>query len=348
MIKRRVTIKDIAKIAKVTPTTVSMALNNHPRVSTETRRKISRIAVELNYQPDFIARSLRQKKSRTLGLIVKNIADPFYPELSYVISQTAGERGYNLILCNVGDDQDAKNRTIDMLRSRGVDGIISTTVLNDDPYLKLLVEESFPFVTTVRTVTESLLADKIDSVTVDNYTGGYQAVDHLYRLGHDRIGIVAGSLAASTTRGRTAGARQAALDRHLQLDPELIIDSQYNSTLARQATQRFLSMAKPPTAIFAQDDNMALGVREEVLKAGLRIPEDIALVGFDNIGITGLTGIELTTINQDISEMGALAVKILLDRVEKKKPSQPSRIVLPSALVIRKSCGFHLGGYRRG
>ncbi|MEW6266156.1 MAG: LacI family DNA-binding transcriptional regulator [Thermodesulfobacteriota bacterium] len=347
MTRRRVTIKDIAKIAQVTPTTVSMVLNNRPRVSAETRRNILRIAHELNYQPDFIARSLRQKQTRTLGLIMKNIADPFYPELAYGISQTATERGYNVILCNVGDDQLAKNRTINLMRSRGVDGIISTTVLNDDPYLEQLVEESFPFVATVRVVTKSPLAEKIDSVSVDNWSGGYRAVDHLYKLGHDRIGIVAGSLLASTGRDRTAGAREALLDRRIEIDPELIVDCQFNSALARQAARRLLGMSKPPTAIFAQDDNMALGVREEVLKSGRRIPEDLALVGFDNIDTAGLTGIDLTTVNQRIYEMGARSVTVLLDRIEKKTLVPVQRIILPSELVVRKSCGHHPRGYSR-
>jgi len=138
--KSRTTIKDIAKIANVTPTTVSMALNNRPRISKETRKKILRIAQDLSYQPDYTARSLKSKRSCTIGLIIKNIADPFYPELAKGIGETANELGYNVILCNANDDRKLAEQHINMLRNKGIDGIIFTSMLSDDPFIKPLVD----------------------------------------------------------------------------------------------------------------------------------------------------------------------------------------------------------------
>ncbi|BBO87197.1 LacI family DNA-binding transcriptional regulator [Desulfosarcina ovata] len=342
----KTTIKDIAQAAGVTPTTVSLALNNRPGVSKKTREKIFRLAETLNYEPNFTARSLRSKRSYTLGLFMKNIADPFYPQLAKSISETANDCGYNVILCNVGDDVDLKVKHLKILRGKGVDGIIFTTMLDDDPYVIQLIEESFPFVTAVRHIHINGMNDQIVSVTVDNFSGAYQAIQHLYRLGHDRIGIIAGDERTSTMVDRTAGAGQALLDCGIEPDGKMIAKCNYSRKLAMAATRDFLAMKYRPSAFFAEDDTMAIGVREAVLKAGLRIPEDIALVGFDDIDVAGITGIELTTINQQIIEIGRLSVNLLVDRIEKKSAPLVSKIVLQPELVIRKSCGFHLKGYR--
>lgn len=345
MKKQRVTLKDIARLAGVSPTTVSMVLNNQPRVGAETRRRILAIARELGYQPDFIARSLRRKRTYTIGLMIKNIADPFYPQLACGISQAAEERGYHVILCNVGDDLEAKTTTLNILRGRGVDGIVSTVTLDSDPYLETIVEERLPFVTVVRTLKTSPLAERVDSVTVDNYAGGYSAVDHLYRIGHDRIAVIAGSRETSTATDRTRGARQAMADRGLEIRPEWMVDCGYSRERAAAAARRFMDLKRPPTAIFAQDDNMAIGVREALLARGVRIPEDVGLVGFDNIDVAGFAGIELTTVNQKIFEMGTLGVKVLLEKVEGEGPERVQKIVLESKLVIRRSCGYRQRGY---
>jgi LacI family transcriptional regulator len=347
MKKQRVTIKDIARIANVTPTTVSMALNGQPRVGAETRERILEIAQRLGYQPDFIARSLRGKRTYTIGMMIKNIADPFYPELACGIGQAAQERGYDVILCNVGENQQDKAKTIHLLRARGVDGIISTVTLDQDGYLQTIVGESMPFVAVVRTLRTSPFADRIDSVSVDNYSGGYRAIEHLYRLGHDRIGIVAGTLEASTGADRTLGAEQALRDHGLETAPERILDCRFSRDKAGEGALRFLSLDHPPTAIFAEDDNMALGVREALLARGVRIPQDVGLIGFDDIDVAGLTGVDLTTINQKIYEMGALGVSVLLDKVEGLGPPRVQKIVLESKLVIRKTCGYPQRGYVR-
>lgn len=345
--EKNITIKDIAIIAKVSPTAVSMAINNRPGVSKKTQKDILQIAKKLKYRPNYIAKSLISKRSYSIGLIVNSIADPFYPELASGIQEKADELGYSLILCNTRRSLEVEKRSIDMLRSKGVDGLILVTVTVDDPHIKPLVEERFPFVLINRLSLAPFLQNKMDYVVVDNYAGGYLAVEHLYKLGHDRIAIIAGALNTSTAIQRTEGARKALLDYGVRQDSTLVVECGYIRQKAYEATKKLISKKNRPTAFFAQDDYMALGVREAVLGAGLRIPEDIAIMGFDNIEMGSLTGVELTTISQNKYEMGVMGVKILIDKIEKTTQGVVNKVVLEAKLIKRKTCGFHLYGYCR-
>jgi DNA-binding LacI/PurR family transcriptional regulator len=218
----------------------------------------------------------------------------------------------------------------------------------DDVNNDTLINDRFPFVAINRIPMHHPAIDKIDYVIIDSYAGGYKAVEHLYRLGHDRIAIMAGNMRVSTAFARTKGAKKAMADYGLKFDPKLFVECKYSQNLAMQTAVRILGMKTPPTAVFAQDDNMALGVREAVLSLGLKIPEDVAIVGFDDIDMSALTGIELTTISQKKYEMGIMAAKILIDKITGETPSMVNKVVLDAELVIRKSCGYHLqGAYKR-
>lgn len=338
--ERKPTIKDIAAAARVSPTAVSMALNNRPRISDETRKRILRIAKRLNYQPNFLARSLVIKRSHTIGLIITTIMNPFYPELAKGIEDKARELGYNIILCSTNYDLRLEKYDINMLRSKGVDGIIFSSVEINDPNIRPLVEDHFPFIMVNRRIFHRTLDKKIDYIVLDNFSGGYMAMEHLFKLGHRRIGIIAGTLNISTAAKRTNGAKKLLSDHGLNFDPNLITECHFSKDLAFQATKKFLSMTKPPTAIFAENDYMALGVREAVLDGGLRIPDDMALVGFDDIVAAALKGVEITTVSQKKYEMGSLAVKILIDKIEKQSSPMANQIILEPELIIRKSCGY--------
>lgn len=345
--RKRTTIKDIARLAKVTPTTVSMALNNRPRISHHTRKRIINIAKKLNYKTDLVAKSLISGRSYTIGLIINNISDPFYPELAQGIIEKAYEYAYNVIICNVQGSQLVENSSIDMLRSRGVDGIICAVSLVDDPHIKPLINEGFPLILINRTIYDPKLSKILNAIVLDNFSGGYQVVEHFYRLGHDRIAVLSGRLTASTAIERTEGARKAMINFGLKAAPLLFSECNFSREQAQFAVEKLLKIKKHPTAIFAQDDNMALGAREAILKRGLKIPEDIALVGFDNIQASSISGIDLTTVSQKKFEMGALGVKMLVDKIEGRILSLDSQIVLKAELIIRKSCGFYLSGYIR-
>ncbi|MEI7670747.1 MAG: LacI family DNA-binding transcriptional regulator [Deltaproteobacteria bacterium] len=338
--KKKPTIKDIAKRAGVSATTVSMALNHHPRISRKTRDRILVIAEELHYYPNYVARSLVSRQSKTLGLVITNIMNPFYTELAKGIEDKAMELGYNVILCSTSYDPRLQKHFIDLLRSKGVDGIVFSSVEINDPDIKPLLDDNFPFVLVNRRTHIPEFEKMIDYTVLDNYLGGYMAMQHLIKLGHRRVAIIAGSFTASTAMERTEGAKKAMIEGGLTIEPDLIVESHFSQEKAYEATRNLLARESPPTAIFAQNDYMALSVREAVFDIGMRIPEDIALVGFDNIAACALRGVELTTIRQKKYEMGAMAIEILCKRI-KDSAAPVSQIVLKPEIMVRKSCGYH-------
>ena len=341
------TIKDIARKAKVSTTAVSIALNGRPGVSELTRRRILRIAQDMNYHPNLTARSLISKRSMALGYVVTNITDPFYSEVALGIEEEVNRHGYQVILTNTSGSLEKEADAIRTLRARGVDGIIFSTVTVDDPNLDQLIEQRYPFVVINRVPIHHKAVDRIDSVIIDSYAGGYKSVEHLYRLGHDRIALVAGSMKVSTALERTRGVKKAMVDYGIEFSPRYFFECDYDFDKARAAAKSLLKLSPRPTAVFAYDDNMALGVREEVLSAGLRIPEDLALVGFDDIRFADLKGIELTTISQKKYQMGTISAQILVNKIEEKAVLMVNKVVLDAELVIRRSCGFQNGGYVR-
>jgi LacI family transcriptional regulator len=341
---QKLTIKDIARVAKVSPTAVSLALNNRPRISTETRERILRISKELKYRPNIAARSLVNKKSQTIGLVITSIMNPFYPELTKGIEDKAFEAGYNIIFCSTNEDLKLEKYHIENLLSKGVDGIIFSSVKTRDPNIYPLFEERYPFILVNRRIHDPSLDKKIDYVVLDNASGAYQAVEHLYKLGHRRIGILAGPLNTSTAAERTDGARRLFKEYGLRWDPTLFRVCNYSKELAYRATQKLLSLRNPPTAIFCENDYMALSARDAILDKGLRIPGNMALMGFDDIAETALKGVEITTVSQKKYEMGTLAVKVLIDKIERGSPRMASQIILEPELIIRKSCGYRPRG----
>jgi len=348
--KKRATIKDIAQIAKISSTAVSMALNHRPGVSSRTREKVLSIATELGYQPNYAAKSLISRQSNTLALIVHNIADPFYAELALGVEGEAARLGYSLLIYNTGTSPRIEERERDLisnLRARGVDGVILSTVSLDDPNIELLVEDRFPFVLVNRLSLDPKLQTKMDFVVLDNLSCGYKGTEHLYRMGHDTIAVIAGALNASTASLRTRGSVQAMKDLGMNRDPKWVVECHYIREEAYRAAKRILSAQNCPSAFFAQDDNMALGVREAILEIDLRIPQDISLLGVDNTPVTALTGIELTTITQHIRQMGITGAKTLINKIEMNNPHMVNQIIMEPEIVIRKSCGFYPKGYVR-
>ena len=344
---KKVTIKDIARMANVSHTTVSRALNNKSRIRNETKEKILSIAKELHYQPNFIARSLVMKRTKTLGLIITTIANPFYTELALGIEATARGLGYNIILCFTHSDLSIEKQYVDMLRSKGVDGIIFTSAHMEDPNIIELAEESFPIILVNRRTYHPIVKEKVDYVGVDNILGGFLAVEHLIKLGHKRIGVIGGSSESSVGFERLEGGKRALKIYNVEERPDFFLEGDFLKGSGYQGGIRFLKMANPPTAIFAANDYMALGVYEAIVEKGLRVPEEMALIGFNDIEFTLTKGIELTTIGQKKYEMGAVAVQTLVEKIEGGEVMPLTReIILKPELIIRKTCGFHLKGYQ--
>ena len=343
---KKITIKDIARKANVSHTTVSRALNNKSRIKSETKEKILSIAKEFNYRPDFIARSLVMRRTKTLGLVITTIANPFYTELSQGIETTAIGLGYNIILCSTNYDLSAEKKYIDMLESKGVDGIIFTSAHMGDPNIIALAEEGFAMILVNRRTYHPTVRNKVDYVGVDNIRGGFLAVEHLIKLGHERIGVIGGSSESSVGFERLEGGKKALAAYGLEVMGDYFLEGDFLRGSGYQGGKRFLEMDKPPTAIFATNDYMALGTYQALMEGAVKVPEEIALIGFNDIEFTSMKGIELTTIGQKKYEMGALAVKTLVERIEGRKGGPPEEIILEPELIIRKTCGFHPKGYQ--
>jgi LacI family transcriptional regulator len=340
---KKVNIKDIAQIAKVSHTTVSRALNDKSRIRKETKERILSIAKDLGYRPNFIARSLVMKRTKTLGLVITNIANPFYAELAQGIEKTATKLGYSIILCSTQSDISTEKQYIEMLRSKGVDGIIFSSAHMEDPNIVTLAEEEFPITLVNRRTYHPIVKEKVDYVGVDNTLGGFLAVEHLIRLGHKRIGIIGGSAESSVGLERLEGGQKALKTYGLEQRNEYFLEGNFLKKSGYQRGKQFLKMEEPPTAIFATNDYMALGVYQAVLEEKLRIPEDVALIGFNDIEFSSMQGIELTTIGQKKFEMGAIAVETLVEKIEQGgSRASAKEIFLVPELIIRKTCGFHL------
>lgn len=343
----KVTIKDIARLANVSHTTVSRALNNKKRIKNETKERILTIAKQLNYRPNLLAKSLIEKKTKTLGLVITNIENPFYNELAYSIESTARSLGYSIIFCCSHSDLKIEKHHVEMLRSKGVDGIIFTSAHIEDPNIIALAEEGFPIILVNRRTYHPIVKEKVDYVGVDNFAGGFLAVEHLIRIGHRRIGIIGGSRESSVGHERVEGGKRALRVYGIDERDEYFLDGDFLKESGFEGAKKFINMKEPPTAIFATNDYMALGVLNAVTEEGLRVPEDIAVVGFNNIEFTSFKGIELTTIGQKKYEMGFLAVKLLIENIENRHSKTYAReVLLKPELIIRRTCGFYIRGYK--
>ena len=338
-----VTIKDIARRLQVSAATVSNALNGKPGVGEAVRKHILELAKEMGYRPNYFAKGLVSRQSYALGLVITNIADPFYPELALGVQEQASAFGYSTMLFNTNHSMANEKEIIQTLGSKGVDGVILGTVQQDDPNVELLDDLEIPYVLVNRLILNPKRASRIDSVSLDNYGGSYKAATHLCRLGHTKIAIIAGDMESSTAIIRTRGARDAFAEFNVTVPPDWFVPCGYTEKKAYEATCRILKQKEKPTAFLAQDDNMALGVREAAFESGFSIPEDIALVGFNNISLSSLTGIELTTVDQNQRAMGKTAVEMLIHKLQQSdSPGISNAIVLATELIIRKSCGYHL------
>lgn len=345
--ERKPTIKDIARLARVSHTTVSRALNDRPRISRKTRDRIRAIARKLNYQPNVAARSLKVRRTRTLGLVITTIINPLYPELAQGIENTAREMGYSIILCSTNYDINLEKQHIDMLRGKGVDGIIFTSTHVHDPNIESLINEKFPIILVNRRIYDESVINRVDYVVVDNVHGGFMAVEHLIKMGHERIGIISGHPQSSASVERLEGAKRGLSEYGLELKSDLVMEGDFLQASGLKAAKKFSEMKCRPTAVFSVNDYMALGALEGFIEAGFRIPHDIALIGFNDIAISRIRNIELTTIGQKTYEMGSIAVRTLVERIEGEGQGVVKQIILEPELLIRKSCGHAIWGYRK-
>jgi len=327
------TIRDVAQSAGVSPTTVSHMINQTRHVSVEVTARVRASMLELGYRPNALARSLRRGETGTIGMILPDSSNPYFAEVGHAIESEAFSHGYSLILCNSEGDQDKESFYTRVLMEKQADGIMFISSGVEDSSIRMLLGLHIPLV-----VIDRMCGNlAIDVVLSDNYRGGYDAAEYLAGLGHRRIGMITGPTRVTPSAEREAGFRQALSDRGMEMDDSLIVAGAFSAQTGYHAALMLLNRIQPPTAIFASNDMMALGSLRAAYEHGLRVPEDLSLIGFDDIELASYVVPPLTTMSQPKDKIGRAAVDLLVRRIENPERA-PERIVFPSSLVLRSSC----------
>ncbi|MCF7808290.1 MAG: LacI family transcriptional regulator [Candidatus Marinimicrobia bacterium] len=332
----RVTIKDIAATAGVSATTVSRILNSQSkkyRISEKTANIVRKTAKELNYRPNQMARSLRLKRTHSIGLVVPDIANPFFAQVTKSIQTQAYKFGYSTIVCNTDDQHQLEKDQIDLLISKGVDGLIVMPVGIEYKHLESIRGEGIHLVLMDRVFDDVAFP----SVVVDNYAGAHEAVSYLIGKGHRRIGIIQGIANTSTNKERARGYKDALRRHGLEIDNNLISGNDYTRENGYIETKLLLSQNDPVTAIFTTSDLITIGALEAIFEENLNIPEDISIVSFDDIEIAPFLVAPLTAVHQPKRLMGEMAVKMLLEYLEGNEENPTKKIVLKPNLIERAS-----------
>jgi len=337
MQNHRSTIKDLARVAKVSASTVSRALNNHPRISQKRKQDIAKLAKKMGYLPSFLARGLVTKKTFLIGLLVYDFRNFFYAELTRAIQEAAEELGYWVLQGSTDDDPEKTTHLVNSMTRIGVEGIIFASCTLHDPIVEEMVKKQFPVVLANRRLDK----DIGDQVVLDNTYGSYLAVSHLLHLDHRRVGMIRGPQDLSTSEDRYRGYVAALKEKGLAIDKKITKTGPLTQESGYQLALKMMRVANPPSAIFCCDDNVALGAMKALSELGLRVPQDVGLVGFDDAEISSHPLIQLTTVSQDTQEMGRLAARMMVHRIEGKL-DVPQKKLLKPHLVVRQSCGYKL------
>jgi DNA-binding LacI/PurR family transcriptional regulator len=332
----RVSIKDIAKAAGVSHSTVSRALSDSPLVKAETKARIKRLAQEMGYTPDAIARSLVTQQTWTVGVVVTTITDPFVAEVVQGIEDTAHENSYSVILASSAAKPDRELSAVEMLRAKRVDSVIVTSSRVGALYLEHLERIGAPVVLINNHNEQS--GRYTFSVSVDNRHGGCLATRHLVERGHRRIAYISGPADHSDDAERMAGYRQALGQAGLPSDPVLVIPGNGRVDGGQRALGALLSPDSPPTAVFCYNDMTAIGLLSATRQVGLSVPRDLAIVGFDDIPFASHIQPSLTTVAQPQRDMGRQAMNMALALMTADNFSSPlSDIVIKGKLIVRES-----------
>jgi len=336
------TLEDVARLVGVSRSTVSRVINNHPNVRPEVRERVWKVIREVGYQPHAAARSLVTRRTQIIGMVIPEavttlFTDPFFPLLLRGATGACNAHQYQLMLSlftAYANQQDIYRR---VLRSGYLDGVVVASASLNDPLIPNLLRDGIPFVSVGRHPDE-----RVNYVDVDNVGGARMAVAHLIRLGHQRIATITGPLDMVAGQDRLNGYRQALQARGIPVEEELIAEGDFTESGGMAAMQRLLPAS--PSAVFVASDTMAIGALKALRQAGRPVPQDIALVSFDDIPIASAIDPPLTTVRQPIERLGSMAIEVLLSVIEgpSEEGAPVHRIVLPTELVIRASCGSAL------
>lgn len=329
----RVTIKDVARAAQVSITTVSHVVNDTRFVDPATKQRVLTALEELGYQPNSLARSLRSGITRTIGLVVPDASNLFFAEIARKIEDHGFQLGYSVILCNSDNNPEKQSRYIQTLLAKQVDGVIFISSASSPDDLMRLVENNIPVVVADRDVPLELA----DVVLLDNEQAGYDATRHLFDLGHRRIACITGPNHLAPSMQRFEGYKRCLQENGIEVNPNWIGMGDFRFQSGEAAVQRILTSAPRPTAVFVLNDMMAIGAISAAHKAGLSIPQDISVIGFDDIEIDAAVVPALSTMAQPIDEMTQQAMSLLLEHLLGKKHDMNQRVILHAKLIRRDS-----------
>lgn len=328
------TINDVARKAGVSITTVSHVINETRFVSDELRQKVNNAIAEVGYTPNQLARGLRSGVTATLGLMIPDNSNPYFAEIAKIIEEIGFEHGYSVILCNSAGDVNQENAYIDTLLSHMIDGIIFIAVNSKLENLLKIKERGIPFVLVDRDIPEY----DGDVVLVNNEIGGYIATKHLLDLGHKKIACICGPSDVTPSADRVKGYIRALTEAGIPIKDQYIVAGDFEYQSGETAMEKLCSLTDIPTAIFVCNDMMAIGVLKRARSLNIHIPEDISIVGFDNIHFASAISPALTTISQPIQDLSKQAMNILINKIQKgNEVLSGSRIILNPELVIRES-----------
>ncbi|WP_160724883.1 LacI family DNA-binding transcriptional regulator [Bacillus sp. USDA818B3_A] len=327
-------MSDVARLANVSTATVSRVLRNPETVKEHTRKRVHAVIEQLNYQPNILARHLRRNETNTILVLVPNILNTVFTEIIAGIESEAAKNGYRVLLGNTNMKVENEYGLIDLLKQKQTDGMILFSAKMERKTL-LQLSKDYPIVLT----SAYLDGLKVPTVSIDNISSSRRAVEHLIRLGHTRIAHISGPLEEYTiARDRYKGFQQAMIHNDLEIDSMLVQEGDFKYESGYNQMLKFMAMEKPPTAVFAASDKMAMGAIKAAKEHGIHVPKDLAVIGFDNIKFSSLFEPALTTISQPFFKMGQTSMELLLQQIQ-GKPLSKMQYILDSELVIRESCG---------
>ncbi|MFD4970006.1 LacI family DNA-binding transcriptional regulator [Streptomyces sp. NPDC058424] len=325
-------IKDVAAAAGVSVATVSRVLNEHRSVSADARARVLASVEALGYRPNAVARSLRTHRTRTLGLVISDVLNPYFTALARSVEEEARTLGYSVIIGNADERPGLQDHHVRTLLDRRIDGLLVSPTDGGSPLMLDAARAGTPMVFVDRWI-EGV---DVPVVRSDGRAAVRDLVAHLYGLGHRRLAIIAGPAATTTGRERVEAFREALAAHGLPLPDAYVGQGDFRAGSGRRVTEGFLGLPEPPEAVFAADNLMALGALDAIRARGLRVPDDIALAAFDDIPWFPHTDPPITAIAQPTGELGRAAVRALVDRIA----GRPARsVTLPARLVVRRSCG---------
>jgi DNA-binding LacI/PurR family transcriptional regulator len=332
-LSRQPSIKDIARLARVSHPTVSRALQNSPLVNPATAAKIRKIAEAAGYRASAVARGLVMRRTRTIGLVVTTVADPFAGEVACGIEQTANDHGYAVFLADSNADAERERKVVQEMAERRVDGIIVTSSRVGSDYLPMLADLNVPMVL----VNDQYPGEFVHSVMIANQEGSHAATGHLIELGHRRIGYVGDRSGYQSDTERLAGYKQALAEAGIKFAAELAVEGDGRPEAAIAAVDGLLKLADPPTAVCCYNDMTALGAMRAIRERGLRVPEDVSVTGFDDLFFAEYLEPQLTTVRQPMRRMGEMAMENLFKLMSGE--DSVAQVRVEAELIVRGSTG---------